>query len=348
MAASACAPSKWIPVLFCVVVMHIACVMAQTVDVPLNMTSWGSQWSSTTSGCAERAIVNGSCAELYAGMQYVGPDAADSKQGGGYMIWAPPKVATQHGVCTPAGQEMDGRPGDGNCARAAFRFYCTQPGYVRFNVETRSYNRTGNDDSFWTWTDDGDNSFYLSGASLTTWRIRNIWGGARHFDAGPHSLIFAEREDGTMLRKITMTSGYPSCFWGAPLPGWNISAYTLSTVIDQIHEAQEQTDLRLDQSIDALQNQTEDMIANLTAKIDALSMQVSTLLTGMQGLAASGSSSPGTAGEESVQATGSNDIVLQGRGSIKVSGASCSDVDICQLRNSLQGVLDSATQASLP
>eukprot|EP00041_Stephanoeca_diplocostata_P019584 m.425031 g.425031 ORF g.425031 m.425031 type:complete len:328 (-) comp21342_c2_seq17:323-1306(-) len=272
--------------------------------------------------------------------------------------------------------------------RAVFQFYCSTHAFVNFQAEMKPYFRQYNDDSFWVWMDDGlatGTVQLLTGPTSTTeWRHLLVWGGTgMRVGPGQHNITFAEREDGTMLKSLAMTAGYPQCQFGGPLPGANIS---ILTVIENFEEANRVAEQRVNYQLSALQNLTTQLVANLSmnmqnesqrltdialdysrqidsvmgnistamnatatglqTQISGLSSRVSGVLGAIAAVVAPGTSTGTTADTQGSVAKTGNDVVISAPGAVKVSGSTCSDVDVCALRASLQNIISAAAAAA--
>eukprot|EP00041_Stephanoeca_diplocostata_P019582 m.424976 g.424976 ORF g.424976 m.424976 type:complete len:305 (-) comp21342_c2_seq11:323-1237(-) len=230
----------------------------------------------------------------------------------------------------------------------------------------------------------GNVQFLGGGTSVTRWNQRLIWGSTGvSVSPGMHTITFAEREDGTMLKSVSMIAGYPQCHFGGPLPGANIS---ILTVIENFEEANRVAEQRVNYQLSALQNLTTQLVANLSmnmqnesqrltdialdysrqidsvmgnistamnatatglqTQISGLSSRVSGVLGAIAAVVAPGTSTGTTADTQGSVAKTGNDVVISAPGAVKVSGSTCSDVDVCALRASLQNIISAAAAAA--
>eukprot|EP00041_Stephanoeca_diplocostata_P019583 m.424977 g.424977 ORF g.424977 m.424977 type:complete len:149 (-) comp21342_c2_seq11:1886-2332(-) len=117
------------------VMVPLTAAMALVTDAQL-----APQWTNVTSGCAGRAVVNSSCAELLEDMLYVDYGVSETTEpsmlGGGF-IWSPGAAPDVHSGCAPGGATPTT-----NCGRGIFRFYCATHAVINFQAEMKAYFRT--------------------------------------------------------------------------------------------------------------------------------------------------------------------------------------------------------------
>eukprot|EP00035_Acanthoeca_spectabilis_P021919 m.440932 g.440932 ORF g.440932 m.440932 type:complete len:385 (-) comp18591_c0_seq1:85-1239(-) len=185
------------------------------------LSQWNSQWF--TSNCTG-STVGAACADL-------ANFTLTTNAAGETYFWAPHLATGGHSGCAVQATTSGTRPR--GCGLATLNIYCERPAYVRFSGEGQAGSAAfrGNDDSFWTFVDNTYPPFYQTTGWVAPprWNYQALVGGATtFFAAGPHALNVAEREDGTRMRRLSITAGYPDCHFGAPPPA-NTSADALLT-----------------------------------------------------------------------------------------------------------------------
>eukprot|EP00041_Stephanoeca_diplocostata_P023627 m.583427 g.583427 ORF g.583427 m.583427 type:complete len:380 (-) comp22339_c1_seq2:365-1504(-) len=345
-----------------------------------NMTGWAPQWMSNTSGCSNTPHVEAECAELSAGIEYVNTSTSNPRFGGGGLFWAPPAAPSSHAFCSPVATGTASNP----CGRATFRLYCSAPATVIFQAQVRAYSQSGSDrgrdDSFWAWIDDRE-WFLLFASSFPgdRWQRRTLWGNGVILTAGTHDLVIAEREDGTMMRHMTMLSGYPACQFGMPPPGHNISTLELSEALDDAQvrlvnatnqiAALQSTQLQANMTIQnmsqmvaslsgqlstlqgstvtnftSLSSQVASTTQNLTARVGNTESRIATMLQGLAAVVPPSTGGGSGAVSATVSQTGS-DVVVSAPGSVKFTSggggaaSQCYQTDLCDLAQALNAAL---------
>eukprot|EP00037_Helgoeca_nana_P019601 m.191660 g.191660 ORF g.191660 m.191660 type:complete len:364 (-) comp24933_c0_seq2:834-1925(-) len=228
-------------------------------QLPTPVSQWGPQWS--TAACTGPTVA-ATCADL-ANFTLVQPTASNPD---GYF-WTP-ATGSQHLVCLPVGVPMGSGPPH-PCGTATFQIYCSGTTYVNFVGEGQASVRAGNDDSFWTYLDGVESvnrvTYVATGFRLQpAWTYRLLRPSPTLFRQGTHTITLAEREDGTRMRRVGISMGYPVCQFGAPPAAPNNTA---DSVLARVLTLETQTNNR----VSAMSTGS----AALNATVQALSASVS-------------------------------------------------------------------------
>jgi hypothetical protein len=194
--------------------------------------------------------------------------------------------------------------------------------------------------------------------------------GRSFFAAGVHTLNVAEREDGTRLRRVGMSMGYPDCQFGAPT-----SNNTADSVYQQVLDLETNTNNRVSQLSASVASLNASLSATESMVMASISSQVSTMGSSLQSqIAAQASSTMATTSTLStavgsltsrlgnVQPFGTgagtatlpsapqlnralNDITLAAAttGTVRVQGSQCSS-DLCALVAQVSTLTDALRQ----
>eukprot|EP00036_Acanthoecidae_sp_10tr_P014836 CAMPEP_0206296706 /NCGR_PEP_ID=MMETSP0106_2-20121207/5804_1 /ASSEMBLY_ACC=CAM_ASM_000206 /TAXON_ID=81532 /ORGANISM="Acanthoeca-like sp., Strain 10tr" /LENGTH=943 /DNA_ID=CAMNT_0053727367 /DNA_START=100 /DNA_END=2932 /DNA_ORIENTATION=- len=116
----------------------------------------------------------------------------------------------------------DGRvSGDRHCGTATFHLRCTANVSVQAALTARALLSNGGDDSFYAYLDGNRAAARRVNTHADTegWGSNNqLFAAALPVTAGNHTVTISEREDGTQLKAITLTQGYPACAFVEPPP----------------------------------------------------------------------------------------------------------------------------------
>ena len=88
--------------------------------------------------------------------------------------------------------------------------------------------------------------------------------GGVNLVAGTHNVTLREREDGARLRRLRITTGYPSCQFATFNPHWNI---TTPHVYDRILALETESNNRITAVEDAVGSLTDTQIAGLLTTV---------------------------------------------------------------------------------
>jgi hypothetical protein len=79
--------------------------------------------------------------------------------------------------------------------------------------------------------------------------------------AGPHSITLGEREDGTLVRHLEMSMGYPDCQFGAPPQEPNVTADSVRLELLDLETATNNRIATLSSAVDAINSTIASAIA---------------------------------------------------------------------------------------
>jgi hypothetical protein len=120
--------------------------------------------------------------------------------------------------------------------------------------------------------------------------------GRSFFAAGVHTLNVAEREDGTRLRRVGMSMGYPDCQFGAPT-----SNNTADSVYQQVLDLETNTNNRVSQLSASVASLNASLSATESMVMASISSQVSTMGSSLQSQIAAQASSTMATSDEHVE-----------------------------------------------
>lgn len=289
-----------------------------------------------------------------------------------------------HWACTPSGTVA--RPfdapnlGSNDCGYAIFRVYCDRPVAVNFQLEMSfpAGGRGPNDDSMYA-SLDGDRTY--DGDDLFAYHLTRVppnpqWAATmpafqndQNIESGAHFFGVAEREDGTMLRSVRITTGFPSCTFGEPAPPTtadlaaqilrletatnnrvSVLERNVAGLVTELSALQATAELtaslvgEMSSLREDLQTQSDDASRQtqlVDDRVDAMASRMAVQAAAVPTFAVSSDVSGTGRGSVPTITAEAADLTLAtggGTGVVKLSTAECFETDLCELAQSVAAI----------